>query len=77
MVLYEITLVPMAEEIRVADPGFLSPFYAFNAAFNSLARKSAQLSKLLMKRGPDRGYYPDPAKSLFIFDNLGQGKEPK
>ena len=25
-----------------------------------------------MKRGPDRGYLPEPAKSLFILDTLGQ-----
>ena len=25
-----------------------------------------------MKRGPDRGYFPDPAKSLFISDTPGQ-----
>ena len=25
-----------------------------------------------MERGPDRGYFPDLAKSLFISDTLGQ-----
>ena len=25
-----------------------------------------------MKRGPDRGYFPEPAKSLFISDTSGQ-----
>ena len=25
-----------------------------------------------MERGPDRGYLPDPAKSLFISDTSGQ-----
>ena len=25
-----------------------------------------------MKRGPDRGYLPEPAKYLFILDNPGQ-----
>ena len=58
MVLYGITLVPLAEELRAADPGLLSPFYADNAAFNGSAQRSAQLLKLLMKRGPDQGYFP-------------------
>ena len=58
MVLYRITLVPLAEELREVDPGILSPFYADDAAFNGLARRRAQILKLLMKRGPDRGYYP-------------------
>ena len=32
MVLYRITLVPLTEELRAADPGILSPFYADDAA---------------------------------------------
>ena len=72
MVLYRITLVPLAEELRAADPGILSPFYADDVAFDGSARRSAQLLKLLMKRGPDRGYFPKPAKSLFILDTPGQ-----
>ena len=53
MVLYGITLVPLAEELRAADLGILSPFYADDAAFGGLAQRSAQLLKLLMRRGPD------------------------
>ena len=47
-------------------------FYADDAAFDGLAWRSAQLLKLLMRRGPDRGYFPETAKSLFISDTLGQ-----
>ena len=68
MVLYGITLVPLSEELRAADPGLLFPFYADDAAFDGSAQQSAQLLKLLMKRGPDRGYFPELAKSLFILD---------
>ena len=66
MVLYGITLVPLAEELCAADPGLLSPFYANDAAFDGSARRSAQLLKMLMRRGPDQGYFPEPTKSLFI-----------
>ena len=66
MVLYGITLAPLAEELQAADPGLLSPFYADDTAFDGSTQRSAQLLKLLMKRGPDRGYSSDPAKSLFI-----------
>ena len=37
MVLYGITLVPLAGELRAADPGLLSPFYANDTAFNGSA----------------------------------------
>ena len=77
MVLYGITLVPLAEDLRVVDPVLLSPFYADNAAFDGSARRSAQLLMLLMKRGPDRGYFPKPDKSLFITDTPGQEEAAK
>ena len=68
MVLYGITLVPLAEELRVVYHGFLSPFYTYDVAFDDSAQRSANLLKLLMKRGPDRGYFPDTYNSLFISD---------
>ena len=72
MVLYGITLIPLVEELRVAGPGLLSPFYADDATFDGSARRSVQLLKLFMKKGPDRGYLPEPAKSLFISDTPEQ-----
>ena len=38
MVLYRITLIPLAEELQAADPGILSLFYTDDAAFYGLAR---------------------------------------
>ena len=72
MVLYEITLVHLAKYLRASDLGFLSPFFADDAAFEGLARQSAQLLELLMERGTDRGYFPEPAKSLYISDTPEQ-----
>ena len=72
-----MSISPLAEELRAADPGLLYPFYADDAAFDSLARRSAQLLKMLMKRGPDRGFPPDPAKSLFISETPGQEEAAK
>ena len=37
VVLYGITLVPLVEELRVADPVLLLPFYVDDAAFNGSA----------------------------------------
>ena len=72
MVLYGITLVPLAEESRQADPVLLSPFYADDGAFDGSVRRSIQQLNLLMKRGLDRGYFLGPAMSLFISDTLVQ-----
>ena len=36
MVLYGITLVPLAEELQDADPTLLSPFYADDAVFEGV-----------------------------------------
>ena len=72
MVLYGITLAPLAEELRAADPELLSPFYADDVAFDGSARRSTQFLKMLMRRGPDRGYFSKPAKSFFISDTPGK-----
>ena len=34
MVLYGITLVPLAKELRVIDPGLLSSLYVYNVEFD-------------------------------------------
>ena len=69
MILYEITFVPLKEELRYVEPILLSLFYFNDAAFDGSARRSATQLRLLMDRGADRVYFPEPAKSLFILDN--------
>ena len=69
MVLYGITLVPLEEELQYADPTLISPLYVDDAEFDGLARRSAAQLRLLMDQGADRGYFPEPAKSLFIAEN--------
>ena len=71
MVLYRITLVPLAEELRAAEPGLLSPFYSADADFGGSERQSAKFLKMSMRRGADWGYLPEPAKYLFILDTSG------
>ena len=77
MVLYRITLVPLAEESIAADSWLLSPFHADDAAFDSLEQQISQLLKMLMKRGLDQGYFLKPAKSLFILATPGQEEAAK
>ena len=59
------------------DLGILSPFYADDAAFDGSARRSTQLLQMLMRRGPDRGYFPEPSESLFILDTPEQEEAAK
>ena len=66
MVLYRITLVPLAEDLGEEDPGIIYPFYADNAAFNGAVISNAQLFKLIMEKGLRQVYFPNPAKLLFI-----------
>ena len=70
VLLYGIALYPLVEKLRDADITLLSPFYANDAAFDGSMWRSAAQLRLLMDQGPDRGYFPEPAKSLFISDNL-------
>ena len=56
MVLYGITLSPLAEEQRESDPTVFLPFYSGDAVFDRSARRSAAQLHLLMEQGPDQGY---------------------
>ena len=47
---------------------FYPNFYAYDAAFDWSARHSVAQLRLLIDQGPERGYFPEPAKLLFISD---------
>ena len=63
MVLYSITLIPLAEELCAAVPGFLVPSHAYSAVSDELSYTSSSLMTLLLEWGPRRGYFPEPSKS--------------
>ena len=48
--------------------GFITPLYADDAEFDGSVWRIPQLFKLIMERGPNRGYFPDPAKPLLVAD---------
>ena len=72
MVICGITLIPLVVGLWVADPGILTSFYSDDMAFYGLERWRYQILKLLLDTGPDRGYFPDPSKLLFISYSLDQ-----
>ena len=74
MVLYGITLVPLMEKLREADPTLSPTLYAYDTVSDGLAQRNAAQMRLLMDWGWDQGYFPDPANLLFI-DNNPEEKE--
>ena len=69
MVLYGITISPLADELRDADPNLLSPFYTDNVVFYGSTRQSAAQLRLFMNQETDHGHFPELTKSLFITNN--------
>ena len=69
MLLYRIILVLLTKELRYVHSTLLLPFYAGDVAFDGSSKRSATQLRLLMDQGMDWGYFPEPAKLLFIADN--------
>jgi hypothetical protein len=66
MVLYGLALTPLAEQLRLAVPTVVQPWYADDAAMEGPVRDIAKAMRLLQQQGPARGYYPEPTKSIFV-----------
>ena len=66
MILYGIYLVPLAEDLRSSDLRLLSTFYTNDAAFYRSEQTSEKILNMLMEKGTYMGYFPNPAKTLFI-----------
>ena len=68
MVLYGLTLTPLAASLRKAVPSVVQPWYADDAAMAGPLEDVAAAMRLLQAQGPARGYYPEPDKSVLISD---------
>ena len=66
MVLYGIALSPLAERLKEAVPDAVQPWFADDAAMVGRASRIRRATTLLQQWGPDRGYYPEPAKSIVV-----------
>lgn len=66
MVLYGLTLLPMAETLRRHNPSIVQPWYADDAAMAGRCQDIASAMRHLLRIGPLRGYYPEPSKSVLI-----------
>eukprot|EP00957_Ditylum_brightwellii_P011460 866229-Ditylum_brightwellii.AAC.2 len=77
MIGYDITLVPLAEQVTKLDQKVITPLYANDECANGPARCNAQIVKFLVKQGSDRGYFPEPDKSIHVCDDPAQLKETR
>ena len=66
MVLYGLTLVPLAKLCRVSVSQLVHAWYADDAALAGPIRLIGEAARLIMAHGPARGYYMEPSKSILI-----------
>jgi hypothetical protein len=66
MILYGLSLTPLAEAIRTAVPTTAQPWYADDASMTGKVSSIAKAQRLLLQLGPRRGYFPEPDKSILI-----------
>jgi hypothetical protein len=66
MILYGLALVPLANRLMECEPEVVQPWYADDCAMAGPASGVKRAVKLLQRWGPDRGYYPAPAKSIAV-----------
>jgi hypothetical protein len=58
-------LVPLAKKLRQEHPEVVQAWYADNGLLKGRTSQVAAMT-LLQRLGPERGYFPEPAKSIFI-----------
>eukprot|EP00957_Ditylum_brightwellii_P177007 13483971-Ditylum_brightwellii.AAC.1 len=51
----------------------MAPLYADYVALDWPAAQNAKLLRLLGVKGPDRGYFPEPEKSIHVCNHLKGG----
>jgi hypothetical protein len=66
MILYGLSLTPLAESLRLSVPTAVQPWYADDGALIGPVSSIAKAQRLLLELGPRRGYYPEPNKSILI-----------
>ena len=66
MITYVIGVLPLIRELREANPRVTQPWHADDArAGGTFAKVQAHFQDLQVK-GPARGYYPEPTKSILV-----------
>jgi hypothetical protein len=71
MVLYGLALVPLAKKLWQEHPEVVQAWYADDGLLKGYTSQVAAAMTLLQRLGPERGYLPEPAKSIFICSRRG------
>jgi len=66
MVIYGVALMPLTETVRAAQPDILQAWYADDSSFGGMAPAIAAAMHMILEKGPARGYFPEPSKSILI-----------
>ena len=66
MIAYGIGVLPLIRELREAHPRVTQPWYADDAGAEGTFQQVHEHFRDLQVRGPARGYYLDPTKSILV-----------
>ena len=66
MISYVIRVLPLIRELRGAHPRATQPYYTDDAGAGGEFTNILEHLRDLQARGLDRGYYPEPTKSILV-----------
>eukprot|EP00957_Ditylum_brightwellii_P018888 1420548-Ditylum_brightwellii.AAC.1 len=66
MIGYGVALLPLADQLKEEEKKVLAPFFADDLSLDGPAQCNACQLRFMMDKGPDRGYFPEPDKSIHI-----------
>jgi len=66
MVIYSIALMPLTETVHAAQPDILQAWYTDDSSFGGTELAIAAAMHMILEKGPTRGNYPEPIKSILI-----------
>ena len=77
MIAYGIGVLPLIQDLRRSHPRVTQPWYAYDAGAGGKLGDIMAHFRDLQLRGPARGYYPEPIKSILVVAkrNVPRAKE--
>ena len=66
MLAYRIVIIFLIKRLKSTHPDITQPWYTENAGALSMFDNLEQYFNLLKRNDLDRGYYPDPNKSILV-----------